>query len=117
MRDRTRGECARLFAYIAFLFVALSLNAQTKVGSQSRGAAAVAQLSDGRLLLIGGNGPEGPLAKVDISGNGVVTPAPSMKEARAGHIAVTLLDGRVLVSGGRTTNGQATSSGEIYDPA
>src|SRR5712691_1714088 len=116
MRDRTPGG-TRLCAYIALLFVAFSLNAQTKVGSQPRAAAAVAQLSDGRLLLTGGSGPDGPLTTVDIYANGTVSSGPPMKEARSGHIAVSLLDGRVLVTGGRTTDGQATWSAEIYNPA
>src|SRR2546428_4890950 len=117
MRNRTPGVFTRLCVYIALLFVALSINAQSKVGSESSGNAAVAELSDGRLLLIGGIGPNGPLAAVSIYADGAVSAGPSMKEARSGHIAVPLLDGRVLVSGGHTTDGQATWSAEIYNPA
>lgn len=36
---------------------------------------------------------------------------------RGGHIAVRLLDGRVLVAGGNSPNGDVLTSAEIYDPA
>ena len=39
-----------------------------------------------------------------------------MIQARSQHSATRLLDGRVLVAGGQTTDGDMLSSAEIYDP-
>jgi Kelch motif/Bacterial Ig-like domain (group 2) len=41
----------------------------------------------------------------------------SMRQARRSHTATLLNDGRVLVSGGTVTGGNATASAEIFDPA
>jgi hypothetical protein len=43
------------------------------------------------------------------------SPAASMAQSRLAHTATTLLDGRVLVTGGWTGN-ESTSSAELYDP-
>ena len=43
-------------------------------------------------------------------------PGPPMSVPRAGHVAIALLDGRVLVAGGWTGQ-DATASAEVYDPA
>lgn len=44
------------------------------------------------------------------------TPAAPMPEPRFAAPATTLLDGRVLVVGGRDAAGRATASAVIYDP-
>lgn len=41
---------------------------------------------------------------------------PPMLQARVGHVAVTLHDGRVLVAGGSTQSGLPTASAELLDP-
>jgi hypothetical protein len=46
---------------------------------------------------------------------GALLSLPSMSEARAGHTATTLVDGRVLIVGGLSSG--ATPSAELFDPA
>jgi hypothetical protein len=46
---------------------------------------------------------------------GTFSPASSMAYGRESHTATLLLDGRVLVTGGKTESG-STSSAELYDP-
>lgn len=78
-------------------------------------------LVTGEVLISGGcagTGCDSVHASAEIYDPGTRTfrPATSMATARAGHSAVVLPDGRVLVSGGWTGE-RATSSAEIYDPA
>ena len=42
--------------------------------------------------------------------------AASMQQARQGHTATRLLDGRVLVTGGRDDTGAFLASAEVYNP-
>jgi hypothetical protein len=46
-----------------------------------------------------------------------VLPGPSMGSARALHLTVPLLDGRVLVIGGANATGATLATCELYDPA
>jgi hypothetical protein len=77
-------------------------------------------LTDGRVLIAGGVGRNplpGPLASAELydPSTGTFTPTGSMITARAGHSAFLLLDGRVLIAGGRWAAGPA--SAELYDPS
>ena len=84
---------------------------------------ASAALPDGRILVVGGWRHSGlpsyvpPLANAQLydPAANIWTEAASLKTARAQHAAVTLLDGRVLVTGGM--NHAPVASTEIYDPA
>jgi len=76
-------------------------------------------LPDGRQLLIGGEGEDGPRADASIrdARTGETSALPSaLHEARAWHSATMLPDGHVLVVGGVGTDGQVLSSAEIFDP-
>jgi RHS repeat-associated protein len=76
-------------------------------------------LPDGRLLLIGGEGADGPRADTVIrdARTGETVELPSvLHQARAWHSATMLPDGRVLVVGGVGAGGQVVLSGEIFDP-
>src|SRR5258705_4335245 len=75
-------------------------------------------LSDGRLLVVGGVGPEGTLSSAVINDplTGERVPLPNMQEARAWHSATVLPDGRVFIFGGIGTGGRALKSLEIFDP-
>lgn len=90
----------------------------------ARGRATASVLPDGRILVAGGCS--------DMACSGVVAAAelydpaldrwialPSLSTPRAGHYAAALLDGRVLVGGGCSTQTCAPvlRSAEIFDPA
>jgi uncharacterized repeat protein (TIGR01451 family) len=76
------------------------------------------RLSDGRVLVAGGENSSGYLASVEIydPATGVWSLAGSMCTARVLHTATRLLDGRVIVAGG-FNGGAGLASAEIYDPA
>lgn len=85
-----------------------------------------AKLLDGRVLLTGGQIQNAPTSivtnSVDIFNpvDNTITPAAPMTVARWSHAAITLADGRVLVTGGRTAStappGVVLATAEIYDP-
>jgi N-acetylneuraminic acid mutarotase len=78
-------------------------------------------LPDGRVLVTGGsaidNGPP-MLASAEVwdPSSGTWTATESMTEARTGHTATLLPDGKVLVAGGLGTGGNLASA-ELYDPS
>jgi hypothetical protein len=79
-------------------------------------------LSDGTVLVVGGVGSESALRATTRSSAERYDPATDtwtstyMAEARTHATATLLLDGRVLVEGGRE-NSRRLSSAEIYDPS
>lgn len=76
-------------------------------------------LPDGRVLVVGGAGADGPVASGEVwdAGSESFTPADALAEARHGHTATILGDGRVLVLGGRTGDGsELTQRAELWDP-
>jgi len=79
----------------------------------------VTLLPDGRWLLIGGQGSQGPLATVTIQdpGTGSTTALPPLRQPRAGHSATVLPEGGVLVLGGLGPDGQLVTVLEHYDAA
>jgi hypothetical protein len=100
----------------------------TPTGSlgRARAYAAAAPLPDGRVLIAGGFNPTDTRldsATVfqptlnggvgDFSSAGIGT----MSTSREGPIAAPLLDGRVLVAGGRSNGNVTQRSAEIFDPA
>jgi N-acetylneuraminic acid mutarotase len=86
-------------------------------------------LPSGKVLVAGGatpggNDPDGnPLPPIPLGSAEVYdpatngwSPAGTLATARVGHTATLLPDGRVLVVGGRGTDGAALDSAERYDP-
>lgn len=94
----------------------------TKIGAMSieRAAHQATLLQTGQVLITGGcaqRGCERFHASTELFDPDTQTfrPATPMFTPRAGHAAVALPDGRVLVAGGWTGE-EATASAEIYDP-
>lgn len=86
--------------------------------AEARSGAAAALLSDGRVLISGGDGAAGPVASAEtFNPDGAFSPVASMSFPRSRHVSVALKDGRVLVAGGVTADSSATSSVEIFDPS
>ena len=74
--------------------------------SQPRSNASAVILSNGRILITGGDGGSGALQSAELFGtNGYVSSAAAMNVPRSGHFAVVLNDGRVLVGGGNSSGG------------
>ncbi|HEY0587010.1 MAG TPA: kelch repeat-containing protein [Pseudoduganella sp.] len=103
---------------------ALSAQAQVSTGNMTvpRMFHQASTLPDGRILLTGGVAAT-PSATIYASteiydpATGQFTPASPMLMPRRSHAAVALLDGRILVAGGMSTNGNYTNTAEIFDPA
>ncbi len=88
-----------------------------EVGTIPPGAASVA-LSDGRLLVAGGQSGDTFSSAISTydAASGARVLVGNLATARAGHAATVLNDGRVLIAGGTASYGP-TFDIEIYDPA
>ncbi|HET6852532.1 MAG TPA: kelch repeat-containing protein, partial [Pyrinomonadaceae bacterium] len=76
------------------------------------------RLSDGRVLIAGGENSDGTLNQAELydPSSSTFSEAANMGAARADHTATLLGDGRVLIAGGRNGAG-ALATTEIFDPA
>src|SRR5947209_12140425 len=109
--------CAVLALKGAALLVPSGTWAPTANLTDARANSSVALLSDGRILITGGDGANGPLATAEFfNTDGSVSAAAPRNVARSKHVSVVLQDGRVLVAGGTVAGGGATNAAEIYDP-
>jgi RHS repeat-associated protein len=80
----------------------------------------VTLMPDGRWLLMGGEGPDGPVRSIsalDPRTEKITPLMGSLQDARAWHSATVLADGTVFVFGGVDKNGNLVASAEIFDPA
>jgi len=85
----------------------------------------LATLSDGRVLVAGGDNRSGSLNSAVILGSAEIydpttgkwSTTGSMVYERVYHTLTTLRDGRVLVAGGMSNKRNVRASAEIYDPA
>jgi hypothetical protein len=85
-----------------------------------------ATLVNGKVLIVGGCNEDyqsgclpfwnGPVELFDPNTE-AFTATGSLETARASHTATLLSNGKVLIAGGYTLNGGATTSAELYDPA
>jgi dihydroxyacid dehydratase/phosphogluconate dehydratase len=83
-----------------------------------RSSATATRLSDGRVLVVGGNGASGVLGSAELydPGAGEFTAAGQLATARSWHTATLLHDGRVLIVGGIDHNSNTLASAELYQP-
>ncbi|MBB4665286.1 kelch repeat-containing protein [Conexibacter arvalis] len=81
--------------------------------------ATATRLNDGRVLLVGGLTATGATRDAELYEPiaNTWTATGGLTEERSGHAAVLLPDGRVLVAGGADAAGEASATGEVYDPA
>ena len=127
MATRTRFSLGLLLSGLlvggAFFFNAASAQRAESTSGQAPQKTPTGQtatpLSDGRLLLLGGEGPSGLTGAASIVDprTGASTSLPNgLTIPRADHTATVLPDGSVLVVGGRTKSGLAATP-EVFDPA
>jgi hypothetical protein len=76
-------------------------------------------LPDGRVLVIGGTGPDGTYASAELWDPDTTTTshAGTLRTGRAGHASVLLPDGQVLVVGGRDVTGDGVGITELWNPS
>ncbi|PYT18521.1 MAG: hypothetical protein DMG59_04015, partial [Acidobacteria bacterium] len=87
-----------------------------KMQSARAGACSV-QLSDGRVLITGGEDSSGVLNTAEVfDSSGAFNAVTPMSSAHADHVCAALEDGRVLVAGGRLSGATASNVAEVYDP-
>ena len=86
--------------------------------SAARRGHTATRLSDGRVLIAGGENGTGALNESEIydPASATFSATSSMTAARADHTATLLADGRVLIAGGRD-GAAALATTEIFDPA
>jgi RHS repeat-associated protein len=77
-------------------------------------------LPNGRILLLGGEGKEGPVgtaAILDLASSTSTQLSSGLLQARAWHSATVLPNGKVFIFGGAGNGGNVLATGEVYDPA
>ena len=110
---------ALCFGVLLHSFQSRPINRWLAMGKMqtARAGACSSPLSDGRVLITGGEGPSGILNSAEVfDSSGEFTPVAAMSSARADHACIALDGGRVLVAGGRVSGGGSTNEAEIYDP-
>jgi WD40 repeat protein len=92
------------------------LSPTSAMATERRGHTAT-RLSDGRVLIAGGENSNGVLNQTEIydATTDTFSAGSNMNDARVDHTATLLSDGRVLIAGGRNSAG-ALSTTEIFNP-
>jgi probable HAF family extracellular repeat protein len=82
--------------------------------SHGQGATAT-RLSDGRVLVVGGNITS--VAEIYDPNSGIFSAVSYTATPRSFHTATLLPDGRVLIAGGKDASGNSSAVAELYNPA
>lgn len=112
-----------LSAVLARIFLSSGAVVARQIEPPSRldgSGATTTRLADGRLLQLGGWGPNGPVSSAiltDPRTQTTIALSNGLNEARAWHTATILPDGSVLILGGHGRNGSLLTSAERFDPA
>ncbi len=122
----TDGQLSVVLASAEIYDPATGSFAATGSLAQARYGGTATLLEDGRVLVAGGQipnpgneiNPMTPLASAELfnPATGTFAPAGSMTEARVGHTATRLADGRVLIAAGQNQTGTIEEA-EVYNPA
>src|SRR5258708_4868946 len=91
------------FSALLHSFQSHAVNRGVAVGKlqNTLSGACLVQLSEGRVLVTGGEGSSGVLNTAQLlDSSGAATTVAAMSYAHAGHVCALLDDGRVLVAGG-----------------
>jgi hypothetical protein len=117
------GPQAKVLSSIPAFLIATAL--YVPAGAQVLGSARLnierrghtaTELSDGRVLVVGGENAAGPINQAEIFDPGSQTfISGAVSAARTDHAATLLPDGRVLVTGGRDGQGRLHST-ELFSP-
>src|SRR5687767_4970723 len=95
--------CALIAVVLSFAIVRAGQDSQSQTQSDIAGQT-ITRLSDGKWLVVGGVGPNGPSDSIVIvDSTNAATPdariAATLTDARGWHAATVLADGRVLLTG------------------
>ena len=105
---------------VVLLAVVVLASATHPAGGDALVGASATLLSDGRWLILGGEGPQGGQARAEIiaaDGRSTTRLPAAMHRARAWHTATVLPDGTVLIVGGLGAGRRHVRDVELFDPA
>ena len=97
----------------------MSLRDRPRAWPTARYGETATVLNGGKILLVGGKGPAGPLASAELydPATNAITAAGRPAVGHANGTATLLANGKVLVVGGEATDTPFTGVAELYDPA
>jgi phosphotransferase system IIA component len=110
-------KAARVSMVLSSALPAVAPQSPSSIMTIERRGHTAARLSDGRVLIAGGENASGALNQSEIYDPTTATflASGNMSAARSDHSATVLANGNVLIAGGRNAEGSLTTT-EIFDP-